>query len=188
MTQQKPNQREKRTVLPIQGMHCASCAVKIEQALKSSNGISEAVVNFAGEKAYVDYDPGITGTDEMKKTVEQLGYGIRPDLRRVTMGIGGMHCASCALKVEKALGSLEGVESAYVNIANGKATVDYHDGDVSPSSIAKAVEDAGYELLEGTRAGDDGELDSSKQARRRMSLAWIFTAPITVLIDRKSHV
>ena len=182
MTEQKPDQGAKRAVLPIQGMHCASCAVKIEQALKTSKGISEAVVNFAGEKAYVDYDPGITGVDEMKKTVERLGYGLRPDLRRVTMGIGGMHCASCALKVEKELGSLEGVESAYVNLANGKATVDYHDGDVSPSRIAKAVEDAGYELIEGTRVEGDGELDSSKQARRRMALAWIFTAPITVLM------
>ena len=142
---------EKKTVLAIQGMHCASCALKIEDALKSTEGISKAVVNFAGEKAYIDYDPDLTGPDEMKKTVEDLGYGLRSDLRRVTIGVGGMHCASCALKVEKALGALPGVETAYVNLANGKATVDYHDDDMSPSGIAKAVEDAGYDVLAGDR-------------------------------------
>jgi Cu+-exporting ATPase len=186
MSQQSEQKMEKRAVLPIEGMHCASCAVRIEEALKDSNGIREAVVNFTGEKAYVDYDPGIVGLDDMRKTVEQLGYGVRPDLRRVQIGIGGMHCASCALKVEKALFSLPGVENAYVNLATGKATVDYHDGEVTPAMIAGSVESAGYELLdtdgESADAVTDTVLDSSRDAKRRMILAWGFTLPITVLM------
>ena len=173
---------EKRVVLSIEGMHCASCALKIEEALKGSRGIREAVVNFAGEKAYVDYNPEVMSISDMRKTVEQLGYGVRPDLRRVRLRIGGMHCASCALKVEKALSDLHGVESAYVNFAAGTATVGFHDGELSFNTIAGAVEDAGYEVLEGTGASGEEDLDASKDARRRMWLAWGCTLPVTALM------
>src|SRR5512136_2435011 len=49
-------QSEKAT-LDIAGMHCASCALNIENSLKKVDGVSRAVVNFATEKAYVEYDP-----------------------------------------------------------------------------------------------------------------------------------
>src|SRR3989338_4545535 len=50
------NGQIKKIILPIKGMHCASCAATIEKSLKRLKGVSSANVNFASEKAAVDYD------------------------------------------------------------------------------------------------------------------------------------
>ena len=46
----------KKIILKIQGMHCTSCAVNIEKALKKEEGIFGVGVNFASEKASIEYD------------------------------------------------------------------------------------------------------------------------------------
>lgn len=171
-----------KAVLPIEGMHCASCAVRIEEALRDSEGIRQAVVNFAEEKAYVDYDAGVTGVEKMRKTVETLGYGVRSDLLRTRFSVGGMHCASCAARIENALSSVRGIERAYVNLATERATIDYHGGEVSLGEIARVVEDAGYEVLEEGGLDAGGNEDKAKDARRRMITAWAFTAPGMLLM------
>ncbi len=62
--------------LPIQGIDCASCVQKIEQALLESKGVTNAVVNLATEKARVDYIPEETNLAEIKKTIESTGYKV----------------------------------------------------------------------------------------------------------------
>ena len=63
--------------LPIEGMTCAACASRIEKNLNKLPGV-EAVVNFANEKAHVNYDATQTGTDKLVKTVEKAGFHIAP--------------------------------------------------------------------------------------------------------------
>ncbi|MFN6997095.1 MAG: heavy metal translocating P-type ATPase, partial [Aquincola tertiaricarbonis] len=58
--------------------------------------------------------------------------------------IGGMTCASCVMRVEKALKKVPGVQEASVNIATERATVQAGDG-VQPQALQAAVEKAGYE-------------------------------------------
>jgi len=66
----------KKTSFPIQGMHCASCAVRLEKALKESAGVSEAVVNFALNKAEVAFDETKNNEHGLHKTVEAEGYKV----------------------------------------------------------------------------------------------------------------
>jgi len=47
----------KKVDLPIKGMTCTSCAQSIEKNLKKKKGVHSANVNFASEKAYVEFDP-----------------------------------------------------------------------------------------------------------------------------------
>ncbi len=61
--------------------------------------------------------------------------------------IGGMHCAACAARVEKALQKLESVETASVDIASEKASVVYDAGLLPFSAIKEAVENAGYQVI-----------------------------------------
>ena len=67
-------EQRKRTVLDLEGMTCASCAMRIEKGLKKVPGIIDASVNLATEKATVIYDPSITGLDQMVQKVEAVGY------------------------------------------------------------------------------------------------------------------
>jgi Cu+-exporting ATPase len=65
-----------RLILRISGMTCASCAQTIEQALQNTDGVIEANVNLATEKAMVVYDFTIVGYDEIKKAIENTGYQV----------------------------------------------------------------------------------------------------------------
>ena len=60
--------------LALTGMTCASCANRIEKSLNRLDGVT-ASVNFATEKAAVDFDPGRVAPDELVAAVESVGYG-----------------------------------------------------------------------------------------------------------------
>ncbi|MDX9913928.1 MAG: heavy metal translocating P-type ATPase [Candidatus Moranbacteria bacterium] len=64
----------KKTVLKISGMHCASCAANIENTLKKETGVNSANVNFASEKLYVEFNADQASIDKIKKAIEKSGY------------------------------------------------------------------------------------------------------------------
>ncbi len=76
-----------KTTLKIQGMDCASCASVIEHGLKKAKGIASASVNFATEKAYVEFNPEEIKVKDVKRHIEDLGYKVSDDM-------GGMDMAS----------------------------------------------------------------------------------------------
>jgi Cu+-exporting ATPase len=59
--------------LPITGMTCASCANRIERKLNKLDGVS-ASVNYATEKASVEFDPGAVAPEQLVAAVESAGY------------------------------------------------------------------------------------------------------------------
>lgn len=62
----------------IEGMTCASCAMRIEKGLKKLPGVKEASVNLATEKAIVIFDTSLTGVEQMMQKVETVGYKATP--------------------------------------------------------------------------------------------------------------
>ncbi len=64
----------------------------------------------------------------------------------VQIPVGNMSCAACALRVEKALAALPGVDAAAVNFATEKAQVSYDAGQVSIATLVDTVRSAGYEV------------------------------------------
>ena len=62
--------------LPVEGMSCASCAGRIERRLNSLDGV-HATVNFATERAAVDFDPGRAEPRLIVRTIEETGYRAR---------------------------------------------------------------------------------------------------------------
>lgn len=63
-----------KIVFKITGMHCASCAANIEYALKKEKGVKSVGVNFAANKAYIEYEMGATEPAKLKKIIEGVGY------------------------------------------------------------------------------------------------------------------
>ena len=62
-----------RLDLPIEGMTCASCAVRVEKRLNKLEGVT-ATVNFATEVATVEFDPAVAAPDDLLGAVEAAGY------------------------------------------------------------------------------------------------------------------
>jgi Cu+-exporting ATPase len=152
-------------------MTCASCVRRIEKGLSKVEGVREAGVNLATERAKVVYDPALATTGDLKAAVEKAGYGVRElpaeEPRRVTaepaaapeaapaggpveltLPIEGMTCASCVRRVERALSKVEGVEEAGVNLATERAHVVYDPSLADVPKLRAAVEKAGYKVGE----------------------------------------
>jgi P-type Cu+ transporter len=87
-----------------------------------------------------------------------------------TLDIEGMTCASCASFVEKSLSRAPGVQSALVNFATEKATVQYVPGQASPATLKEAVIQAGYGVTE--RAPDTSAADRSAEIDRQKAAAY----------------
>lgn len=60
--------------LDIVGMHCASCSAVIENALSKAPGVVKTNVNYATEKAVIEFDCDATSPESLIKTVESVGY------------------------------------------------------------------------------------------------------------------
>ena len=67
------------TQLDIGGMHCASCVVTIEEALKATPGVLAASVNLATQQAHIEYVPGLVDRKGLARAIEQAGYRVRAE-------------------------------------------------------------------------------------------------------------
>ncbi len=72
--QAAPASGDRRAVLSLGGMHCSSCASLIARGLRKVQGVKEASVNFAAEKARVVFDPRLTDEAALIAAVKKTGY------------------------------------------------------------------------------------------------------------------
>ena len=112
---------KKKAELKITGMHCATCAVNIEESLAKVKDVEKAQVNFGTDSAHVVFDPAKVSLHAIEKAVKDAGYDVVN--QEVTIKVGGMMCATCVQHVEEALKEVPGVANANVNLASEKATV-----------------------------------------------------------------
>ncbi len=170
----------KKAVFRIKGMHCVACARTIERFLRRKEGVFNVNVNFAAESAVVEYNPEKIRVEEMMDVVKELGYEPIPvdeeKTRRINIKIGGMSCASCAARIEKALKGIDGVKYASVNFATETATIEYYPEVASILDFRESIEKLGYRVISEEEA--DESIEEMKKARRRMLVAWLFTVPI----------
>ncbi|RKX85985.1 MAG: heavy metal translocating P-type ATPase, partial [Spirochaetes bacterium] len=109
----------------------------------------------------------------------------KENMSTVVFDLKGMTCASCAMTVEKSLKKIPGVKEASVNIATELATAVIDPNVVSEREMAKAVADAGYELIishEKKEAEKDTYTEKVKEAKLRMIWAWLITGPLALLM------
>jgi copper chaperone CopZ len=62
--------------LPVHGMTCANCARSVERRLSGTPGVTKALVELQGERAYVEYDPDLVKPEVLKNAVRDLGYEV----------------------------------------------------------------------------------------------------------------
>lgn len=173
--------------LSVEGMTCAACVGHVERALKKVPGVAGAEVNLVTKKAVVQLQRPVERT-ALAAAVEKAGYEVVPPrVDEVVLSVRGMTCASCVGRVEKALRAVPGVKEATVNLASERATVRAEG--VSPASLIRAVEDAGYEasVQDASRASSrtdelaQAEAREDRTNRRDLALAAILTVPLLVI-------
>ena len=164
-------------------MTCANCSARVDRVLRKVAGVADAAVNLATARASVRYDEAATTAACLADAIKAAGY--QPLERELQVGVGGMTCANCVARVERALSKLPGVVAATVNLATERAAVRYLPGELGPEEIAGAIAEAGYEPRGLTEQDDDTEAkarDKALRARRReAAIAALLTIPIVML-------
>jgi Cu+-exporting ATPase len=176
----------KKKKIKIIGMTCSSCAQTIEKALNKAEGVINVRVNLATETAYIEYNDKKTNEKKLTEVIKNTGYDVSERIQRISVGIGGMTCASCAQTIGKALLKTEGITDATVNLATEKASVNFFPSKAGYEDIKKAIEDTGYEVLD-KKPGEtqfeeqeNEELKKYSTAKRKAIFAWAITLPIMV--------
>ena len=65
-----------RIVLPVEGMHCASCVAKIEKAVAAASGVQEVSVDLASRTVAVRYAAEKISVKKIRKSIEKAGYDV----------------------------------------------------------------------------------------------------------------
>ncbi|HPU43669.1 MAG TPA: heavy metal translocating P-type ATPase, partial [Dictyoglomaceae bacterium] len=171
----------KKVELPISGMTCASCALRIENALKELDGIQDVNVNLSLERAEIlGEDVNIS---EIKKRIEDIGYEVITS--KAILPIVGMSCASCAKRIEDAVRNIDGVVKADVNFAKEELYIEYIPSLTSYKVVQKVIKNIGYEALEPKKEGLEDVEEKYRQKElkdieRRFLISLIFTMPVFV--------
>ena len=169
--------------VPIEGMTCASCVSRVERALNALPSV-RASVNLATERADVQFDAAEVSAAQLLETVRAAGYEVPEETRE--LAVSGMTCATCALRVEKALRAVPGVLGATVNLATERATVQGL-GALAPSALIAAVQRAGYDAELTGDAAREAHLEAEQAARLRreslrLAVAALLSAPLLLLM------
>jgi Cu+-exporting ATPase len=177
----------KRLSIPVTGMTCANCANTVARTLKRQDGVVEANVNFANERAEVIYEPSVLKPVDLMHSIEDVGYRVAE--ATIDLPIAGMTCANCAATIERALKRMDGVLEANVNFASESAHVRYLPTAVSRGDMKRLVSDIGYRVIEPEAGQGDAVEDAEMRARlaelndrkRRLIVGIVLSAIIMVL-------
>jgi Cu+-exporting ATPase len=152
----------KKIVIPVKGMTCVNCAAAIQKDISKLAGVQSANVNYANEKAVVEFDPAVTGLDTFISSIHESGY--QAVTETVFIPVIDLD-VSRSRELERAAKAIDGVLKATVNPAAGTVEVEYVPGQIGLRDIRRAIEQSGFRVpqqIEGRSA-----LDIEKEARER---------------------
>jgi len=174
--------KAQRIDLPVRGMSCAGCAANIQKNLGALEGVNKANVNFATSMATVIFDPDVVKPVEFASRIREIGY----DVGTVTaeIPIEGIVCASCVRKIETALLEIRGVVKASVNLATGRARVEYLPAETHISELKRTIESTGYKVLEVPADVETEDLERTMRQKeyRRLKLRFISGIILAIVI------
>lgn len=176
---------QQQASLQITGMTCAACANRIEKGLKKLEGVADANVNFALEKASVTYNPNQISVSAMEEKILELGYSTVKDA--VDFNIVGMTCAACATRIEKGLNKMPGVSKATVNLALETAHVEYSGAEITVSDMVKKVDQLGYKAIRKEEEASEGDYKQREIRHKKIQLAVSAILSLPLLWAMVSH-
>jgi len=162
----------------IEGMSCASCVSHIEKALNAVEGVSKVSVNLATETAQITLAKAVP-SEQLSAAVENAGYHVSTNT--VRLKIGGMSCASCVGRIEKALQATPGVLAVSVNLATEIANIEVAKDAISNAELIAAISNAGYQATldtEQARVKSDTKTSASSKEARAVIIGAILSAPL----------
>ncbi|MCG2790633.1 MAG: heavy metal translocating P-type ATPase [Actinomycetia bacterium] len=188
----------KKTIFKIKGMHCASCALKIESEIKKIPGVNSSVVNFATGQMVVKAENAVS-ENSIVNLIESLGYEATfPDEYRdkkkrsiITIKALGMKSPHCAGIVRKILEGFQSVEDIKIEFTTEKVSFSFLPEELSFDSVKKEIEGIGYQVILENEVSEEEikEKRIIRQAKKRVIWALVLSIPlmvtmVTMYLDR----
>jgi len=157
----------------------------VERVLNKADGVAEATVNFATERASVIYDPSLTDLDNLVSRIQTSGYDVAT--AKTELPITGMTCAACERNVNRVLNKSDGVLNVTVNLATERAVVTYLPGITSRRDLINAVEVAGYGVIDTSTVDDPEDVEQIareaeiQRQKRLVIIGAAFSIPLVLL-------
>jgi Cu+-exporting ATPase len=152
----------RKAVIPVKGMTCVNCAAAIQKDLSKLVGVKSANVNYANEKAVVEFDPSAVGLDRFISSIKELGY--QAVTEKATIPIIDLD-ASRVRELEGIVSSIDGVLNVSVNAGAETVELEYIPGQIGLRDIRRVIEKSGFRVLQ--QAEGRSALDIEKEARER---------------------
>ena len=167
--------------LPVIGLNNGDSA-GLAETLQSIPGVVEAQANSRSAIARVSYDPAQVDLPHLVEVIAAIGYQVGgADLR---VHVGGIHCASCVMRIEAELQETPDVLAATVNPGTNVAHVRYLPETADFEAIKQAIESTGYQAahpLAEEESVDDETAAHQREYQSLMNKFW-FAAAISLLI------
>lgn len=170
--------------LPVEGMECASCAVRIEKQLSRKQGVDLAQVNLANQQARISFQPGQISIPALVETVQKTGFSIPTTKSQLPLK-PDTHPSSAALM--DAFAQTNGVLSVEVAASNEKpvAIIQHIQALVSASELLQVLQAQGFSPLESETTTAAPVVDTEHERydfiKRRFLFAAAFTLPVFII-------
>lgn len=158
--------------------------VAIASRLRDTPGVIDAQLNPITSRAVIGFDPGVIGAEEV---IAELGrmpeIAFGRTVGRWHLAIGGVTCASCVSRIERAVRAVPGVEEATVNVALDRLAVEYNPRDTDLDGVRAAVRGEGFELGASAprESGEPAAPESPEDAAYRgLVRKFVFAAAISL--------
>ncbi len=167
-----------RLSMRIEGMHCASCVTKIEDALIGQDGVIRASVSLLDQKAVVEYDPQAVDRIALEKAIESTGYRSR----RSTMSLTLSETSSDLdwNRIPETIEGLEGVISAREFKDTNRVLIEYDDDQITYKIVKKSLQGIGVAIEEAEGLEDDRESLAREKEIRYYSILLTFSVLLTL--------
>lgn len=163
--------------LPVEGMTCAACALRIERKLGKKAGVTRANVNYATEQAVIEAD-GVS-LSELVRVIEETGYGIRTAMAEAVFAD-----EPAALEAAATLTATNGVLDVSIERVGGTWVVGlrYIPTILPGQRLQDMIEAArGASDVVSDADPDEDRADRYAAMRRRVVVAAVLTLPLAIL-------
>jgi len=163
---------KKKVVLKIKGMHCANCALTIEKNIKTLDGVEDANVSFASEKAMITFDPTKISIRDIEETIIKTGYGV--EYEKISINVSGLSDTLYGEVIEERLKQIDGVKNVTVNYVSNQIQIEYNPALVSLGDFKKILSELGLDIVSEEYAAS-GEEKYVKQLKSKVIIGLILS-------------
>lgn len=167
--------------IPVEGMTCAACALRIERKLNKTAGVARAGVNYSSEEAVISRAAGGPAIKELVGVIRKTGYGVRTSIAETHFDgeEASARLAGLLSELETTNGVID-VETAS-DAAGVKVTIGYLPTILSGRSLSKLISTYRPTTLSSLTPDVDEKKNRERAMRLRLIVAIVFSTPLAVL-------